>query len=108
MHMAFNRLPMFAMKPAPVQATWLAYPGGTGLRAIDYRISDAQIDPMPLPSLGTPGEGKGGGSSVDSLYSERSIRLPDCWCCYHPLGDVPPTAAPSGPVTFGSLTTPAN
>jgi protein O-GlcNAc transferase len=93
MHMAFNRLPMFAQKPAPVQVAWLAYPGGTGLSAIDYRLTDAWMDP--------PGE-------ADRYYAERSVRLPDCWCCYHPLGDVPPAAArESGAVTFGSLNNPS-
>jgi len=92
MHMAFNRLPMFALKPAPIQVTWLAYPGGTGLTAMDYRLTDPWIDP--------PGE-------TDKFYSERSIRLPDSWCCYHPLGDVPPAAARRpGPVTFGCLNNP--
>jgi len=92
MHMAFNRLPMFALKPAPVQVTWLAYPGGTGLDSMDYRLTDSWIDP--------PGES-------DRYYSEKSVRLPDCWCCYHPLGDVPPAAAkPRAPVTFASLNNP--
>jgi predicted O-linked N-acetylglucosamine transferase (SPINDLY family) len=91
MHMAFNRLLMFAQKPAPVQVTWLAYPGGTGLDAIDYRLTDSVIDP--------PG--------VDAFCSEKSIRLADCWCCYDPLGDVPPAAKRSdGPITFGSLNHP--
>jgi protein O-GlcNAc transferase len=89
MHMAYNRLPMMARKPAPVQATWLAYPGGTGLSAIDYRITDARIDPS------------------DENYAERSLRLTDCWCCYDPLGDLPPAAAREpGRVTFGSLNNP--
>ncbi|MGA2443491.1 MAG: tetratricopeptide repeat protein, partial [Tepidisphaeraceae bacterium] len=92
MHMAFNRLPAFALKPAPVQVTWLAYPGGTGLESMDYRLTDSWIDP--------PGES-------DRYYSEKSVRLPDCWCCYHPLGDVPPAAAkPRAPVTFASLNNP--
>jgi predicted O-linked N-acetylglucosamine transferase (SPINDLY family) len=92
MHMAFNRLRTFAQKPAPVQVTWLAYPGGTGLAAMDYRLTDAWIDP--------PGES-------DAFYSERSVRLPDTWCCYHPVGDVPPAAQRNpGPVTFGCLNNP--
>ena len=92
MHMAFNRLPMFAQRCAPVQVTWLAYPGGTGLSAMDYRLTDNWMDPA---------------GAADSFYAERSVRLPDCWCCYHPLGEVPPAAARErGVVVFGSLNNP--
>jgi predicted O-linked N-acetylglucosamine transferase (SPINDLY family) len=45
MHMENGRLPMFAHKPAPVQVSWLAYPGTTGVEAIDYRITDRHLDP---------------------------------------------------------------
>jgi predicted O-linked N-acetylglucosamine transferase (SPINDLY family) len=92
MHMADNRLLLFARKPAPVQVTWLAYPGSTGLETIDYRITDTWMDP---PSHGTDG------------YSEESIRLPDSWCCFDPMSDLPPvpveTAHRGDFVRFGSL-----
>ena len=91
MHMGRNRAPVFARKPAPVQIAWLAYPSGTGMRAIDHRITDPIIDP--------PGN--------DNFYSENSIRLPHCWCCYDPLSNAPPAMPrPDRPVTFGSLNNP--
>ena len=62
MHMANNRLLVFARKPAPVQVSWLAYPGTTGLSTIDFRLTDPYLDP---PSLD------------DAFYSEISLRLPD-------------------------------
>jgi protein O-GlcNAc transferase len=91
MHMGHNRAPMFALKPAPIQIAWLAYPGGTGMRAMDYRITDSIIDP--------PGN--------DDFYVEKSIRLPQCWCCYDPVSNATPVPTrPDRPITFGSLNNP--
>jgi predicted O-linked N-acetylglucosamine transferase (SPINDLY family) len=91
MHMAHGRRLVFARRPAPVQVTWLAYPGTTGLAAIDYRFTDPWLDP--------PG--------VDHFYSEKSIRLPETFWCYDPLsGDLDPgplPAATNGYITFGCL-----
>jgi predicted O-linked N-acetylglucosamine transferase (SPINDLY family) len=92
MHMANGRPLMFARKPAPVQVAWLAYPGTTGLSAMDYRLTDPYLDP--------PG-------THDGWYTETSIRLPDTFWCYDPLtaepvpGPLPALA--SGRVTFGCL-----
>jgi protein O-GlcNAc transferase len=92
MHMAHGRPVMFAQKAAPVQVAWLAYPGTTGIPAMDYRITDPWLDP---PELG------------DARYSETSIRLPDTFWCYDPMtvglepNDLPALAA--GHVTFGCL-----
>ena len=92
LHMADNRLPLFARKPAPVQITWLGYPSTTGVSAIDYRLSDNYLDP--------PGE-------TDALYVEKTIRLGDTFWCYDPISDVPAAAAPpferAGHITFGCL-----
>jgi protein O-GlcNAc transferase len=92
MHMAHGRPGVFARKPAPIQIAWLAYPGTTGLSAMDYRFSDPYLDP--------PGE-------HDGWYAEMTIRLPDTFWCYDPLSDVPAVqdlpASKNGFVTFGCL-----
>jgi predicted O-linked N-acetylglucosamine transferase (SPINDLY family) len=90
MHMARHRLLVFARKPAPIQVTWGAYPGTTGLPTIDYRLTNAYLDP--------PGADVG-------LYAESSVRLPDSFWCYDPLTDEPAVnplpALANGFVTFG-------
>ncbi len=74
-----------------MQVAWLAYPGTTGLSAVDYRISDPYLDP--------PGE--------EHLYSEKTVRLPETFWCYNPGAvDVEPGPLPAiknGFVTFGCL-----
>jgi protein O-GlcNAc transferase len=92
LHMAKNRMLLFARKPAPVQVTWLGYPGTTGLSTMDYRLTDPYLDP--------PG-------SDDHFYSETSVRLPDTFWCYDPLDTALAVnglpAQSRGFITFGSL-----
>ncbi len=92
LHMAHNRLPLFAYEPAPVQVTYLGYCGTTGLSAMDYRLSDPYLDPP-------------GGEM--NCYSEKTVRLPCSYWCYEPLGPTPEVSAlPAlslGHVTFGCL-----
>jgi predicted O-linked N-acetylglucosamine transferase (SPINDLY family) len=88
-HTAGNRLPLFARKPAPVQATWLGYFATTGLAAMDYVIGDRWVLP----------EGEEG------HFVERPWRLPDSYLCFTPpqfdLAPGPLPALESGRITFG-------
>jgi predicted O-linked N-acetylglucosamine transferase (SPINDLY family) len=93
--MQHNRLLVFARKPAPIQVCWLAYPGSTGLSAIDYRLTDPYLDPPGL---------------FERFYSEETVRLPDCFWCYDPLSTEPEInalpAMEKGFITFGNLNHP--
>ncbi len=89
-HTAGNRLPVFALKPAPVQVTWLGYPNTTGLAEIDYRLTDAHADPPD--------------SGADDGYAERLWRLPGCFLVYAPDPAAPPVGRDANsPMTFGSF-----
>jgi len=89
-HTAGNRLFAVARKPAPVQVSYLGYPTTTGLAAMDYRISDWQVDP--------PGS--------EAMNTEAVVRLPDSYYCFTPPPApdlVTPPALRRGFVTFGSF-----
>jgi predicted O-linked N-acetylglucosamine transferase (SPINDLY family) len=87
-HTDKNRLLTFARKPAPVQASWLGYPGATGMSAMDYLIMDAVTAP----------------AGAEAWCAEALIRLPHGRFCYAPPVDAPPVAErPRGAVVFGSF-----
>ena len=44
-HTDDNRLTLFTRRPAPVQASWLGYPGTTGLSCVDYLLMDSAAVP---------------------------------------------------------------
>jgi predicted O-linked N-acetylglucosamine transferase (SPINDLY family) len=85
---------VFARKPAPVQATFIGYPATTGLSTVDYRITDAHLDP--------PGE-------TEAVNSERLVRLPGSFWCYRgeDVTIEPPPSLANGYITFGALNNPA-
>ena len=94
-HTGGSRLLVCALRPAPVQVSWLGYPNTTGLPAIDWRLVDAITDP--------PGS--------EALTVERLYRLPDGFLCYRP-SDKAPEIRPlplleRGGVTFGTFNNPA-
>ncbi|HEX7349186.1 MAG TPA: tetratricopeptide repeat protein [Rhodanobacteraceae bacterium] len=73
---------VFALRPAPVQASWLAYPGSTGAPYIDYLIADEFVIPEPLRPF----------------YAEAIAYLPRC---YQPSDPGRPIAAPPRRALFG-------
>ncbi len=91
-HTANSRMMSFALRPAPVQVTYLGYPDTTGLDAIDYRITDPWADPK---------------GQTERWHTERLFRLEQGFLCYRPPADspavAPPPAAASGTFTFGSF-----
>ncbi len=93
-HNAGNRLTVFALRPAPVQVTWLNYQQTTGLTAIDYLM---QTD------ISAP-------ASAQGLFEEELWRTGDSCAAFRP--DLGPRTSPapclaSGHVTFGAFINPA-
>ncbi len=62
-HTKSSRLEICALRPAPLQATWLGFPGTTGARFIDYILTDAVLTP----------------ESEVAYYSEAPVILPDSY-----------------------------
>ena len=62
-HTRGNRLAVLARRPAPLQVTYLGFPGTTGASWIDVLVADATVAPP----------------EVAAHYSERTVHLPDCY-----------------------------
>ena len=90
-HSHGNRLLVFQMKPAPIQASYLGFGYTTGLEAVDYFIGDEVMTP----------------EGCDHLFSEQVIRMEGPVFCYDPLSSIPDIqpspALRNGFLTFGSL-----
>jgi protein O-GlcNAc transferase len=91
-HTAGSRLKVFALRPAPVQISWLGYFASTGLPYIDAVYLDSDHAP-----LGT-----------DALFTEKIIHLAKGRFCYSPMPFAPANVAPppcfeNGYISFGSF-----
>src|SRR5262249_39254021 len=62
-HTKGSRPRIFAHRPAPIQVSYLGYPGTTGAEFIDYVIAD----PIVLPFDQQP------------FYTEKIVHLPECY-----------------------------
>ncbi|HWU54810.1 MAG TPA: tetratricopeptide repeat protein [Rhizomicrobium sp.] len=66
---------IFSHRPAPVQASWLGYPGTTGAPFMDYLIADGIVAPP----------------QDQPFYSEQLVQLPHSYFPADPPGDIAPT-----------------
>lgn len=86
-HMRDHRLGVMALKPTPIQVTWLGSAWTSGLSTIDYVLFDPYLAP------------------AGTLARETIIHLPKCFVAYRPPEDVPAVATlPASKnrfVTFG-------
>ncbi len=88
-HTATHRLGVFAMRAAPVQATFLGYPHSTGLSTIDWLIGDGTVSP----------------AAHAHLFSEGIAQLPSSVFCWAPVDTypLPKPRPPKAPLVFGSF-----
>lgn len=62
-HTQEARPDIFACRPAPIQVSYLGYPGSMGARFIDYVIADKVVAPF----------------EHQPFFSEKIVHLPDCY-----------------------------
>ena len=93
-HTGDNRLDTFVLKPAPIQISYCGYPNSSGVRSMDYRITDTFCD----------------SEKSQKYYTEKFIFMDKCFLAYTPsmgINNIPEiTEQPcnkNGYVTFGSF-----
>ena len=103
-HTDFNRLGIFAWRPAPVQVSWLGYFATTGLREMDAVLADPVVCPEFCPDSAA---GNSGAAGAEAEFTEAVWRLPRTRLCFSPPVDAllvsPPPALKNGYITFGSF-----
>jgi len=82
---------IYGRRPAPVQVSYCGYPNTTGLKSIDYRITDKICEP----------------DDAQNYHSEKLFKMDGCFLCYQPYFEVIPECSfenPHGrPIVFGSF-----
>ena len=73
-HTSRNRLAAFALKPVPIQVTMIGCMQTTGLKAMDYRVTDAILDPQ---------------GESEHLHSEKLVRMETGPLCFEPHPNAP-------------------
>ena len=68
-HTVNGGLPAMAYKPAPVQISGLGYMATTGLKTVDYFLTDKVVDPPGLH---------------EEFFTEKLLRLPSQFCYANP------------------------
>lgn len=90
-HTGQQRMPLLAQRAAPVQATFLGYPGSTGVPNIDWILTDSVVAP----------------AGSEALFSEQVLRLPHTVFCFAPEADYPfpkwTAQTADRPLTFASF-----
>ncbi len=89
-HTNLNRLPVFGMRAAPVQVTWFGYMATTGLREMDYRLTDGHMTKPEMQQYYT-----------EQLYALEALVV---WQPSSLAPEIsPPPCLENGHVTFGSF-----
>ncbi|NVO13971.1 MAG: tetratricopeptide repeat protein [Rhodoplanes sp.] len=81
-HTQGGRPAIAAHRPAPVQVSYIGYPGTGGAEFIDYLIADGIVVP----------------DGNERFFSEKVVRLPGCYLAYGPGQDIPAETPTRGEV----------
>jgi predicted O-linked N-acetylglucosamine transferase (SPINDLY family) len=90
-HTDKNRLMALAYKPSPIQASYMGFPGTTGLPTMDYYLADGDWSPKGL---------------LDNYFIEKLVQLPSSCTFESPDKNIPIVDSPAlknGFITFGSF-----
>jgi protein O-GlcNAc transferase len=93
-HTGDNRLDTFVLKPAPIQISYCGYPNSSGIRSMDYRITDKICD----------------SDKSQKYYQEKLVFMDKCFLAYTPsmgINNIPALeeqpCTKNGWVTFGTF-----